>query len=52
MNKMLVLASVVTLLAACGDDSASIVATEEVKAKAAQEQVRGFVFSRWEYDIP
>lgn len=52
MNKTLVLAGLVTLLAACGEDSASVVATEEVKAKAAQEQVRGFVFTKWEYDIP
>jgi len=40
------------LLGACGDKSASGVATEEIKAAAAEEQVRGFVFTKWEYDIP
>ena len=40
------------LLGACGDKSASGVATEEVKTAAAQQQVRGFVFAKWEYDIP
>jgi hypothetical protein len=38
--------------AACGDKSASGVATEEIKAAAAVEQVRGFVFSDWAYDVP
>jgi hypothetical protein len=40
------------LASACGDESASGVATEEIKATAATEQVRGFVFTKWEYDIP
>jgi len=40
------------LLGACGDKSASGVATDEIKAAAKEEQVRGFVFTKWEYDIP
>lgn len=40
------------LLSACGDKSASGVATQEVVAAAAEEQVRGFVFTEWAYDIP
>jgi hypothetical protein len=50
--KYIIPLSLALLLGACGDKSASVVATEEVKATAAQEQVRGFVFSKWEYDIP
>ncbi len=38
--------------AACGDKLASGVATEEVKTAAQEQQVRGFVFSDWAYDIP
>jgi hypothetical protein len=51
MNKIIVL-FLMTLLAACGDDSVSVVATEAVKTKAAEGQMMGFVFSQWEYDIP
>jgi hypothetical protein len=40
------------LLAACGDKSASGVATQEVVTAAAEQQVRGFVFSDWAYEIP
>ena len=40
------------LLCACGDKSATGVATEQIKSLAAEEQVRGFVFSDWAYDIP
>ncbi|MBK6511832.1 MAG: hypothetical protein IPG06_21970 [Haliea sp.] len=50
--KYVIALTVALLLGACGDKSASVVATEEVIATAAQEQVRGFVFSKWEYDIP
>ena len=44
--------TLIGLLAACGDDTSSVVATEQVKAKAAQEKLLGFVFTQWEYDIP
>jgi hypothetical protein len=40
------------LLTACGEDSVSVVATEEVKAKAVEQQLKGYVFTQWEYDIP
>ena len=40
------------LLGACGDKSASVAPTDAVMAAAAQEQVRGFVFTEWSYDIP
>jgi hypothetical protein len=40
------------LTTACGDKSASGVATEEIKAAAVEQQVRGFVFSDWAYDVP
>lgn len=40
------------LTTACGDKSASDVATEEIKAAAEEQQVRGFVFSDWAYDVP
>lgn len=40
------------LLGACGDKSASGVATEEVVAAAAEQQLRGYVFTQWAYDIP
>ena len=40
------------LLGACGDKSATSVATDQIKSAAAEEQVRGFVFSDWAYDVP
>lgn len=40
------------LLAACSDDSATVAPTEEVINRAAEEQLMGYVFSQWEYDIP
>lgn len=40
------------VVTACGDKSASEVASEEVKTAAAEQQVRGFVFSDWAYEIP
>jgi len=46
------LAIALLAVAACGDRSASVVATDEVKARAVEEQLLGFVFTRWEYDIP
>lgn len=39
-------------LVACGDDSASSDATEEVRAAATASNYKGFVFSQWGYDIP
>ncbi|MFT4614593.1 MAG: hypothetical protein ACI9NT_001740 [Bacteroidia bacterium] len=51
MKKMLVVSTIV-LLAACGDKSATIETTEAIKTAAAEQQVSGFVFSKWEYDIP
>ncbi len=51
MNRVIALFTLL-VLAACGEDSASVVATEEVKAKAAEDRLMGFVFTQWEYDIP
>jgi hypothetical protein len=42
----------VLLLAACGDKTTSVAPTEEVVAAAQQQQARGFVFTKWEYEIP
>jgi hypothetical protein len=39
-------------LGACGDKSASTAPSRETVAAAASEQVRGFVFTQWAYDIP
>lgn len=36
----------------CGDKSASVAPTDEVVAAAAEDKVRGFVFTQWAYDIP
>jgi hypothetical protein len=40
------------LLAACGDKSATVAPTKDVVAAAAEQQARGFVFTKWEYEIP
>lgn len=50
--KVFIPIALLLMLGACGDKSASGVATEEVVAAATQEQVRGFVFSDWAYDVP
>ncbi len=50
--KNVILIALLLFTAACGDELASGVATEEVKTAAQEQQVRGFVFSDWAYDIP
>ena len=50
--KKLIAIALLSLVASCGDDSASSIATDEVKAKATEEKLMGFVFTQWEYDIP
>ena len=40
------------LLAACGDKTTSVAPTQDVVAAAQEQQSRGFVFSKWEYEIP
>ena len=50
--KKTTVACVALILAACGDDSATVAPTEDVVARAAEEQLLGFVFTQWEYDIP
>lgn len=50
--KVFIPIALLLVLGACGDKSASGVATDEVVATATQEQVRGFVFTEWAYDIP
>ena len=42
----------ILLLSACSDKSATTVATEQVIAAAEAEEIRGFVFSHWAYEIP
>ena len=50
--KSLITTVLLILLGACGDKSASVAPTDAIMAAAAQEQVRGFVFTEWSYDIP
>ncbi|NQX88477.1 MAG: hypothetical protein HRT77_07415 [Halioglobus sp.] len=50
--KQLIPIALLLLSTACGDKSVSKVASDEVKAAAQEQQVRGFVFSDWAYDIP
>lgn len=50
--KYLIFIALVALLGACGDKSASVAPTEAVVAAAAEDQIRGFVFTEWAYDIP
>jgi len=50
--RTLILLLLATALTACGDDTSSIEATEEVKAAAAKEKTLGFVFTSWGYEIP
>lgn len=50
--KYLIPFALLLVLGACGDKSASVAPTEQIVDAAAQEQVRGFVFTQWAYDIP
>lgn len=50
--KYLIPLTLLLALGACGDKSASTVASKEVVAAAAAQQVQGYVFTQWQYDIP
>lgn len=50
--KHLIPIALLFILCACGDKSVSVAPTEEIVAAAAEQQVRGFVFTEWAYDIP
>jgi hypothetical protein len=50
--KHLIPMALMLVLGACGDDSATVTPTGDVVATAPAEQVRGYVFNKWEYDIP
>ncbi len=50
--KPLICVVLLALLSACGDKTASLAPTDAVVAAAAKDQVRGFVFTEWSYDIP
>lgn len=52
MKYVIPIAFLLLLLGACGDKSATVAPTEEIVAAAAEDQVRGFVFTEWAYDIP
>lgn len=42
----------IALLTACSDESATVAPTADVIAAAEEGEIRGFVFSRWAYEIP
>jgi hypothetical protein len=50
--KYLIPLALMLALGACGDKSATVAPTKEVVAAATQDQVHGFVFTEWAYDIP
>ena len=50
--KSILLFCVFLFITGCGDKSTSEVASDEIKAAAFEQQVRGFVFSDWAYDVP
>lgn len=52
MRSIAIIAASLMLLSACGKQSTSVEATDEVKAAAASQKMKGFVFTQWAYDMP
>ena len=52
MRRQLLAIAVIPLLSACSDESATSAPSADVIAAAAGDEIRGFVFTNWGYEIP
>ena len=52
MRIQLLIVSILGLLVACGDDSATTAPSADILAAAEGGEVRGYVFSQWAYALP